>query len=230
MEELKQDLESARRSAAGSGFTGSKVKAGVSRFRSPVLLALGAVVLLAVLLPMGRTRPAAPPGVSTAQFPSSPSSTSPSSAIEDEFVVRGRELPAVPTETADIPADRSNAPLSSGAALAEPVPKLSPVSGSGPPGPSSSSAEPEEVPEGIDPISLPSTERPRGSLSITSNIWVEVRLDDGPPDETPVLLRGIPTGPHLLRVTRPGSPSRLLEVVVREGETTAVHLENELRR
>jgi hypothetical protein len=67
-------------------------------------------------------------------------------------------------------------------------------------------------------------------LSITSNLWVEVRLDDGPPDETPVLLREIEAGPHLLRVTRPGSPSRLLEVVVREGQTTAIHLENERPR
>lgn len=65
-----------------------------------------------------------------------------------------------------------------------------------------------------------------GSLSITSDVWVEVRLDDGAPEETPSFFQRVPTGTHELRITRRGEPERVLTVVIREGETTAVRLVN----
>jgi serine/threonine-protein kinase len=217
MEELKRDLESARRSAPGSALSSSKPR-GASRSR--ILLSLGALGLLVVLLLM---RGARPPDRYNAPPSSSSPSTSSSSTLEDEVVAQGQEFPAVPTEPADVPAARPIDPVSP---KTEPAPET-PLSESRPP---PIAAAPEEPPARTDPIPTASAARTHGSLSITSNLWVEVRLDDGPPDETPVLLREIEAGPHLLRVTRPGSPSRLLEVVVREGETTAIHLENERPR
>jgi serine/threonine-protein kinase len=219
MEELKRELESARSHSAASALSISEAR-GASRLRSGILLALGALGLLAVLLPL---RGARSPDASVSPLSSSPPSTSRSPAIEDQVVAPGQESPAVPMEPAEAAAARPKDPVSP---KAEPAPEGSVSVPSPPP----IAAETEELPARIDPIPPASAARTHGSLSITSNVWVEVRLDDGPPDETPVLLREIPTGPHLLRVTRPGSPSRLLEVVVREGETTAIHLENEQPR
>jgi serine/threonine-protein kinase len=222
MEELKRDLEGARRDALGLASTASNAKANASWLRPLVSVALGASVLLAVLLPMGRTPPAAPPVAST--FPPAVSLPSSSSSIL-EGNPRAQSLVAEPMEPAEVPAsDEEPRPLSipdgshDGAAGQAPTPSPEPVA-------LPSLVEPEEVPEEVTPASPPSY----GSLSITSNVWVVVRLDDGPLDETPIFLRRIPAGPHLLQVTRQGSPSRALEVFVREGETTAVHLENELR-
>lgn len=74
----------------------------------------------------------------------------------------------------------------------------------------------------------PSTSTPEvryGSISITSEVWVEVQLDDGALEQTPVFLRRIPAGTHSLRIRRRGEPERLLTITVQEGETTAVRLD-----
>jgi hypothetical protein len=228
MEELKEDLESALRRSARSAPVTAKASGDGSRVRSRILLALGVVGLLAFLLPMGSTPPPAPPlDASITPSPSSTPSTTPPSADETEVVARGRKLPAVPLEPKDVLPAPSETPAGSEASLAEPAADLSRSSFDSLSRAPSSRAEREEVVERVDPIPTPSPESAYGSLSITSDVWVEVRIDDGPPNETPVLLRGIPTGTHVLRIGRPRTLSRLMEVVVREGETTAIHLDND---
>ncbi len=75
---------------------------------------------------------------------------------------------------------------------------------------------------------LPALAEPRvdvlGSLSVTSDIWAEVRLDEGPPEQTPILFRRVPVGRHRLLARRPGFEDKTLEVDIREGETATVHL------
>jgi serine/threonine-protein kinase len=57
-----------------------------------------------------------------------------------------------------------------------------------------------------------------GSLSITSDVWVEVSVDGGPTYQTPCRIDRLLAGRHVIRAFRPGYRERLLEVQVREGE------------
>lgn len=63
-----------------------------------------------------------------------------------------------------------------------------------------------------------------GSLSVVSDTWAEVSLDDGPPEQTPIFFARVPAGLHTLRVIREGSVTRVLEVFIEEGKTTPVRI------
>jgi serine/threonine protein kinase len=112
------------------------------------------------------------------------------------------------------------------------VPKEKPSPTPPPPRPLSL-VVPEAVPTS-DPLpernppeapTVPAKDVSYGSISITSEVWVEVQLDDGAPEQTPVFLRRVPAGPHSLRVRRRGEPERLLTITVQGGETTALRLD-----
>jgi hypothetical protein len=63
-----------------------------------------------------------------------------------------------------------------------------------------------------------------GSLSISSDIWAEVRLDDGPARQTPAFFGNVPVGPHQVRVTRAGYEEQMVEVLVEEASLKSVRL------
>jgi hypothetical protein len=58
-----------------------------------------------------------------------------------------------------------------------------------------------------------------GSLSITSEIWVDVSVDGRPSRPTPVRIDRLVAGKHVVRASRDGFKEQTLEVEVREGET-----------
>ncbi|HEX6738279.1 MAG TPA: protein kinase, partial [Vicinamibacteria bacterium] len=63
-----------------------------------------------------------------------------------------------------------------------------------------------------------------GSLAVTSEPWVEVSLDRGPAEPTPVFLARVPAGRHALRTTRAGYKPISLEVEVEAGRTQTLRL------
>ena len=60
-----------------------------------------------------------------------------------------------------------------------------------------------------------------GSLSVVSDVWYEVSLDDGSPEQTPIHFDHIATGLHKLRVFREGYVTRELEIVIEEGKASS---------
>jgi serine/threonine protein kinase len=65
-----------------------------------------------------------------------------------------------------------------------------------------------------------------GQLSITSDVWVEVSVDGGQPEQTPVQLR-LAAGLHDLRAFRQGFVTQTLEIVIEEGKTNYLRLQLE---
>lgn len=63
-----------------------------------------------------------------------------------------------------------------------------------------------------------------GSLSVSAAAWVEVTVDGGPPEETPVFLPRLAVGRHAVRVSRSGFETQHFDVVVEEGETSRLHV------
>lgn len=63
-----------------------------------------------------------------------------------------------------------------------------------------------------------------GSLSITSDTWVEVSVDGGPPQQTPCRIERLAAGKHALRAFRQGYKEKVLEVDIREGEVERVSI------
>jgi len=63
-----------------------------------------------------------------------------------------------------------------------------------------------------------------GSLAILSDVWVEVRVDDGPPQQTPVFLRRVGAGRHTVKASKPGYRERILDVLVEEGKAQTLRI------
>ena len=63
-----------------------------------------------------------------------------------------------------------------------------------------------------------------GSLSIAADPWVEVRLDGGPPEQTPVLLPRLAAGVHIVTASRDGYEQITTEVEVQPGQTRNLSL------
>jgi eukaryotic-like serine/threonine-protein kinase len=63
-----------------------------------------------------------------------------------------------------------------------------------------------------------------GSLAILSDVWVEVRVDDGPPQQTPAYVRRIGAGRHTVRASKPGYREQILDVTVEEGKTETLRI------
>ncbi len=61
-----------------------------------------------------------------------------------------------------------------------------------------------------------------GSLSVTADVWLEVSVDGGPPQQTPFLVDRLVAGRHVLRAFRSGYREKTLEIEIREGETSRV--------
>jgi hypothetical protein len=57
-----------------------------------------------------------------------------------------------------------------------------------------------------------------GSLSVTSNVWCEVSIDDGPAQETPFQVQRLPAGRHRVRAWRAGYKEVGLAIEIRDGE------------
>jgi serine/threonine protein kinase len=63
-----------------------------------------------------------------------------------------------------------------------------------------------------------------GSLAISSDPWIEVSIDGGPPRQTPTLIERVPAGTHTIRATRPGWEDIVLMVDIPEGKTRTMRL------
>jgi len=63
-----------------------------------------------------------------------------------------------------------------------------------------------------------------GRLTITSDVWAEVSLDGGPPEQTPVDFSQIAAGLHDLRASREGYVTQTQEILIEEGSTSYVRL------
>ena len=63
-----------------------------------------------------------------------------------------------------------------------------------------------------------------GSLSIVSDLWADVRLDDRLPEQTPIHFSRVAAGLHSVRVSREGYVTQDLEVVIEEGKATSLRV------
>jgi serine/threonine protein kinase len=68
-----------------------------------------------------------------------------------------------------------------------------------------------------------------GGLTIVSSTWVEVSLDRGPPEQTPIHFPSIAAGLHELRAFRDGYVTQTQDVFIEEGKTATVRLALEKR-
>jgi hypothetical protein len=64
-----------------------------------------------------------------------------------------------------------------------------------------------------------------GSLSVTSPIWLEVQIDEGPPQQTPVRVPRLTAGTHVVRASRPGYETQVIEIQIEEGEDERLVIE-----
>ncbi|HLG59707.1 MAG TPA: serine/threonine-protein kinase [Vicinamibacterales bacterium] len=60
-----------------------------------------------------------------------------------------------------------------------------------------------------------------GSLSVVSDVWAEVSLDGGPPEQTPIHFDRVAAGLHTLRVFRDGYVTQDREIVIEEGRASS---------
>lgn len=60
-----------------------------------------------------------------------------------------------------------------------------------------------------------------GGLTVVADSWVEVSLDQGPPEQTPVHFPRIAAGLHELRAVRDGYVTQTWEIVIEEGKSTS---------
>ena len=67
-----------------------------------------------------------------------------------------------------------------------------------------------------------------GQLTVTSDVWVEISLDGGPAEQTPIQFSKVPAGLHELRAFREGFVTQTLEIFIEEGKTH--HLRVNLER
>jgi serine/threonine-protein kinase len=63
-----------------------------------------------------------------------------------------------------------------------------------------------------------------GSLSITSDVWVNISVDGGSAQQTPLFISRLAAGPHTLRASRPGYKDKTLEVEVMENDTRRLNI------
>ena len=63
------------------------------------------------------------------------------------------------------------------------------------------------------------------SLSVTSAIWLEVRIDDGPLQQTPLRVPRLTAGSHSVRASRPGDGTQAVEVQIEEGQDERLVIE-----
>ena len=63
-----------------------------------------------------------------------------------------------------------------------------------------------------------------GSVAIVSDPWMEVSLDGGPAEQTPVILPRVAAGRHVVTGQRAGYEPITMEVDVQMGETRKVGL------
>jgi len=66
-----------------------------------------------------------------------------------------------------------------------------------------------------------------GKLTITSEVWVEVSLDGGPAEHTPVHFSRVPAGLHELRAHRDGFVTQTLEVFIEDGMPRHIRIQLE---
>jgi len=66
--------------------------------------------------------------------------------------------------------------------------------------------------------------RATGALSVNSDPWVEIQLDDRQTEQTPIHFSSVAAGLHTLRVIRQGAVTQVLEVFIEEGKTTSVRI------
>ena len=63
-----------------------------------------------------------------------------------------------------------------------------------------------------------------GSLSITSDVWVEVSVDGGPTQQTPLRMDKLVAGRHTLRASRPGYKEKVMEFEIQEGDSRRLNI------
>lgn len=63
-----------------------------------------------------------------------------------------------------------------------------------------------------------------GSITVSSDVWAEVSLDGGAPEQTPIVFPRVGVGLHELRAFRDGYHEKVLEVRIEENDTTTVSI------
>lgn len=206
-------------------------KAGVSSLRlgrgiaaAAGVLALGSLVV--VISQMGggpverlaRSPETAAPLQATAPATPEPSRSAPGSPDI-------RAASSDPAPTAAVAPPQSLAASDRTASASTPSPKVArrtpATTRPAPTLPSPNQAEAGEAPAAL-PADVETAERKPsptfGSLSVTSNVWCEVSVDDGPAQETPFQVQRLPAGRHRVRAWRAGYKEVDLAVEIHDGE------------
>jgi serine/threonine protein kinase len=63
-----------------------------------------------------------------------------------------------------------------------------------------------------------------GGLSVVSDAWAEVSLDERPPEQTPIHFARLTTGIHSLRVFREGYVTQVFEIFIEEGKVSSLRI------
>ena len=64
---------------------------------------------------------------------------------------------------------------------------------------------------------------PSGILSVSSDVWIDISVDSGASQETPLSMR-LPVGRHVVRASRPGYRPRVIEVEIGEGDARRLQI------
>lgn len=67
-------------------------------------------------------------------------------------------------------------------------------------------------------------QRAHGSLAVASADWIEVSVDGGPPQQTPVFLPRLAVGRHTVRASRSGFKAQVVDVDIPEGDTRRLRI------
>ena len=63
-----------------------------------------------------------------------------------------------------------------------------------------------------------------GGLSVSSDAWVEIQVDDGPPQQTPLAVPRLAAGRHTVRASRAGYRPQTHVVEIAEGQTATLRI------
>lgn len=68
------------------------------------------------------------------------------------------------------------------------------------------------------------SQRAYGSLAVASADWIEVSVDGGPQQQTPVFLPRLAVGRHTVRASRSGFKAQVVDVDIPEGDTRRLRI------
>jgi serine/threonine-protein kinase len=247
MSELKDQM---LRSAAGRPLRPRAARRSTVRGAWPLAAGVvAAVVFLATRKPETERAPASGAAATPVTTPTAPSAaaaaTAPPPTPEPRRMARAAPTVSTPEPiAAPVAASATPAPLEDGrlALASQPEARVfidgeergrTPLTIAIPPGRHflrMTSVEGQTYEESIDVAAGATIERDRrfpgiGSLAVVSDPWMEVRIDGGAPEQTPVLIKRITAGRHEIVARRDGFRSITKTVEVRRDEAQRVRLD-----